>query len=102
MSPLLTVFVVLGQQDLSLKDAVREALTNHPSIASAAARVKAATARLDEAKSGKLPRVQYSESFARSDNPVFVFGALLTQRQFTDTNFAIGSLNRPNFLNSVQ
>lgn len=102
MSPLLAVFVVLGQQDLSLKDAVREALTNHPSIASAAARVKAATARIDEAKSGKLPRVQYSESFARSDNPVFVFGALLTQRQFTENNFAIGSLNRPNFLNNFQ
>jgi outer membrane protein TolC len=46
--------------------------------------------------------VNYSESWARSDNPVFVFGSLLTQHQFGPQNFDIGSLNRPDFLNDFQ
>lgn len=81
---------------------MREALVSHPSIAVAAARVQAAQARIDGAKSGMRPRVQYSESFARSDNPVFVFGSLLTQRQFSAANFAIPSLNQPDFVNNFQ
>ena len=38
----------------------------------------------------------------RSNNPVFVFGSLLTQHQFTEQNFAIGRLNRPDFLTNFQ
>ncbi|HUK52235.1 MAG TPA: TolC family protein, partial [Candidatus Binatia bacterium] len=41
-------------------------------------------------------------SFARSDNPVFVFSSLLTQHQFGPENFNIGPLNRPDFLNNFQ
>jgi hypothetical protein len=39
---------------------------------------------------------------ARSNNPVFVFSSLLTQHQFGLENFAIGPLNRPDFLNNFQ
>jgi outer membrane protein len=46
--------------------------------------------------------VNYSESWTRSDNPVFVFGSLLTQHQFGTQNFQIGSLNNPDFLNNFQ
>lgn len=111
MKPILPVAAILAvasgataaaAQELSLEAAVREALVSHPSIAVAAARVQAAQARIDGAKSGMRPRVQYTESFARSDNPVFVFGSLLTQRQFSESNFAISSLNRPDFLNNFQ
>jgi outer membrane protein TolC len=49
-----------------------------------------------------LPRVNYSESWTRSDNPVFVFSSLLTQRQFSASNFDVASLNRPDFLNNFQ
>jgi outer membrane protein TolC len=33
---------------------------------------------------------------------VFVFSSLLTQRQFAESNFALGPLNRPDFLNNFQ
>jgi len=33
---------------------------------------------------------------------VFVFSSLLTQHQFSDANFAIGSLNRPDAMNNYQ
>jgi outer membrane protein len=103
-TPLILLLAVpaWGQDPLSLRDAVRQALRGNPSIAATAAGMKAAEARVTQARSGGLPKVNYSESFARSDNPVFVFGSLLAQHQFTEQNFAIGPLNRPDFLNNFQ
>lgn len=85
-----------------MKDAVRQALTRHPALTAAAARIDAAGSRVEQAKSGYLPRVQYRESYQRGNNPVYVFGALLTQRQFTAANFSIDKLNRPDALNNFQ
>lgn len=93
---------VWAQDAMSLKDAVHLALEKNSSIAASAASQKAAGSRVDEAHSGFLPKVNYSESWARSDNPVFVFSSLLTQHQFGDQNFQLGPLNRPDFLNNFQ
>ena len=103
----ITLLVLLAlplaaQGPLSLKDAVGLALTKHPSMEAAAAEVKAAEARREQARSGYLPKVNYSESWQRSDNPVFVFSSLLTQHQFSEQNFAIGPLNRPDAMNNFQ
>jgi outer membrane protein len=92
-----------GAQDpMSLKDAVRLALDKNKSIEASTAARKAAESRIAEARSGSLPKVNYSESWARSDNPVFVFSSLLTQHQFGEQNFQVGPLNRPDFLNNFQ
>jgi len=93
---------VLAQSPLSLKDAVRLALDKHPSIEAVGAEVRAAQTRIREARSGYLPKLNYSESWQRSDNPVFVFSSLLTQHQFAEQNFVIGPLNRPAALNNFQ
>ncbi len=94
----------IGAQDagISLNDAVRLALEKNKSLEAAAAANKAADARISEARGGRLPKINYSESWARSDNPVFVFSSLLTQKQFGEPNFQIGPLNNPNFLNNFQ
>ena len=96
--------VPIGAQDaaMSLNDAVRLALDKNKSIEASNAAKKGADTRISEARSGFLPKVNYSESWARSDNPVFVFSSLLTQNQFGEQNFQIGSLNNPNFLNNFQ
>lgn len=91
-----------AQNPLSLQDAVRTALEKHPSVEAGRSAVKAAESRITEARSGRLPRLNYSESWTRSDNPVFVFSSLLTQHQFTEQNFAIGPLNRPDAMNNFQ
>lgn len=91
-----------AQTPLSLKDAVRLALEKHPTIEAVGAEVKAAETRIQQARSGYLPKLNYSESWQRSDNPVFVFSSLLTQHQFGEQNFAIGPLNRPDALNNFQ
>lgn len=93
-----------GAQDpsMSLNDAVRLALEKNKSIEASGAASKAAEMRVSEARSGRLPKLNYSESWTRSDNPVFVFGSLLTQHQFGTQNFEIGPLNNPDFLNNFQ
>jgi len=91
-----------GQDALSLRDAVRLAIRENKAIAGTNAGARAAETRIAQARSGMLPKVNYSESFARSNNPVFVFSSLLTQHQFGVENFAIGPLNRPDFLNNFQ
>lgn len=87
---------------LSLREAVQRALAGNQSIEAASAAEKVADIRIAEARAGNLPKVNYTESWARSDNPVFVFSSLLTQHQFGAQNFAIGALNQPDFLNNFQ
>ncbi len=91
-----------AQEPLSLKEAVKQALGHHPALDAASARIQAAGSRIEQAKSGWKPRLQYMESYQRGDNPIYVFGALLTQHQFTAANFNIDTLNRPDALNNFQ
>lgn len=91
-----------AQDPLSLADAVRLAIRENASLAGTTEGARASVARIAQARAGMLPKINYSESFARSDNPVFVFSSLLTQHQFGAENFAIGPLNRPDFLNNFQ
>ena len=91
-----------AQEPLSLPDAVRLALRENKSLAAAGADDRASQQKIVQARSGMLPKVNYSESWARSDNPVFVFSSLLTQHQFGMDNFQIGPLNRPDSLNDFQ
>jgi|GEM_PF-4387612 len=99
---LFAVFPVGAQAPISLQDAVHLALDKNKSVEAANASTKSAEMRISEARSGLLPKVNYSESWATSDNPVFVFSSLLTQHQFGAQNFEIGALNQPNFLNNFQ
>ncbi len=102
------LFVLLGglplaaQEPLSLRQAVDLALQANPLAAAAEAGEREAEARWRQARSGYLPRLNFSESFQRSNNPVFVFGSLLTQHQFTASNFDLGLLNRPEALSNYQ
>ncbi len=91
-----------GQDAISLKEAVRESMARSKVIEASGAASDAASARVTEARGGLLPQVNYSESWARSNSPVFVFSSLLTQRQFSESNFDVASLNRPDFLNNFQ
>lgn len=91
-----------AQDPMALKEAVHLALEKNKSMEASVAARKAAESRIAEARGGNLPKVNYSESWARSDNPVFVFSSLLTQHQFGEQNFQVGPLNRPDFLNNFQ
>jgi outer membrane protein TolC len=91
-----------AQEALTLRQAVSLALRSNPLVAAADAGEKEAEARIRQARSGLLPRVQFSESLQRGNNPVFVFSSLLTQHRFIEESFAIGRLNRPDALSNHQ
>ena len=93
---------LFAQESLSLRDAIRLALRGNPGLAAAAAAEKASESRIAQARGESLPKVNFSESLTRSNNPVFVFSSLLTQHQFGPENFNIGPLNRPDSLNNFQ
>ena len=93
---------LLAQDALSLRDAVQLALRQNKAITATNAGTEASSARIEEAWAGWLPKVNYSESFTRSDNPVFVFSSLLMQHQFGAENFSLGPLNRPDSMNNFQ
>jgi outer membrane protein TolC len=82
-------------QPLTLQEAVRIALKKNPGVRAADAYAQAVQDGITAAKSLRYPRLDFSEGFTRGDNPVYVFGTLLTQRQFTAANFALGFLNTP-------
>ena len=91
-----------GQQPLSVEQAVALALEQNGLIQAGAAAAKSAEARIAGARGAFLPQVNYSESWQRSNNQVFVFGSLLEQKQFTAANFALDALNNAPFLNNFQ
>jgi outer membrane protein TolC len=86
--------------DLSLADAVKQALEKHPGLRAASHQVAAAAAGADQARAGFLPRVDFSEGLVRSDNPVYAFGSLLNQGRFTQADFAVDKLNHPDAINN--
>lgn len=99
---LITAGAALGQQPLTLKEAVQQALQAHPSQDIAAASVREAQARVEQARASFLPRATYTEFFQTSNQPVFAFGTLLNQRRFTSGDFALDALNNPGFVNNFQ
>ena len=81
--------------NLTLAEAVRMALEKNPTVQAADAYAKAVHQGIAEARAAWMPRVDFSEGFTRGNNPVYVFGGLLTERQFTASDFGLGSLNTP-------
>jgi outer membrane protein len=94
--------VAQTQQPLSLRDAVNQALERNPALAASKDQAEASRARVGEAKAGWFPRVDVSQGFTRGNNPVYVFGSLLTQRQFTAADFNLSRLNAPTPLDNFQ
>lgn len=82
-------------ESLSLVQAVQIALRNNPAKRVAAANREIAAAQIREARAGRRPVLQASETFTTSNNPVFVFGSLLEQGRFTANNFNLNALNHP-------
>ncbi len=86
--------------DLTLVDAVKQALEKQPALRAANHQVAAAAAGVDQARAGFLPRADFSEGLTRSDNPVYAFGSLLNQGRFTQADFAVDRLNHPDAISN--
>ncbi len=104
--PLLAICIAAGgaaaQEKLTLEQAVRKALESNPDLAMDAPAKAAADLDLAASKAGYRPRLDFEQSFLGGNNPVYVFGTLLTQRNFTAADFALPSLNTPDPLANLQ
>jgi outer membrane protein TolC len=89
-------------EELTLPLAVEVALRTNPLMRATAAGREIADAQAQEAKAGRFPLVQLSETWINGDNPVFVFGSLLEQGRFAQRNFDLRSLNNPDPLNNFR
>jgi outer membrane protein TolC len=87
--------VVLAQQPITLGEAVRTALDKNPMRRAALAETKIAGTGVQEARSSFLPRISFSESALRGNDPVYVFGTKLRQQRFTMADFSLNQLNTP-------
>lgn len=87
---------------LTLPLAVELALRTNPLTRATASGREIADAQLQQARSGRLPLVQLSETFTNGNNPVFVFGSLLEQGRFTQQNFNLPLLNNPDPLTNFR
>ncbi len=89
-------------QPLTLRQAIASALEKNPKLRAAGFEAEAAAARVSQARAMRLPRVDFVQGITRGNNPIYVFGTLLTQRQFTAANFALARLNTPTPLDNFQ
>ncbi len=91
-----------AQDKLTLEQAVRRALENNPDQAADAPARAAADSGLAASRAGYRPRIDLEQSVLGGNNPVYVFGTLLTQRRFTADNFALPALNTPDPQQNLQ
>jgi outer membrane protein TolC len=91
------LFSQQGQQSspLTLQQAVNIALEKNPQRKAALADTKATSADVKEARTLLFPHVTFSETSARGNDPVYVFGSRLRQQRFSTADFALNSLNTP-------
>lgn len=83
------------QAPLSLREAVAIALEKNPARKMALADSQIAHAQTSLAQSGFLPRVSFTEAATIGNDPVYAFGTRLRQGRFTQTDFALNTLNYP-------
>jgi len=91
-----------AQEPLPLAKAVARVLERNPDLAVDAPMREAAGSDLSASRAGYLPRLDFEQSYTGGNNPVYVFGTLLTQRRFTAQNFALSSLNSPDAIDNLQ
>jgi outer membrane protein TolC len=89
-------------QALTLEQAVETALEQNPVFRTSTDEAEAARARLRQAQAARIPRLDFRQDFTRGNNPVYVFGTKLNQRQFTAADFALNQLNAPTPVDNFQ
>jgi outer membrane protein TolC len=80
---------------LTLPKAVSMALERYPLHNTAIADTRISAAVIREARSQLMPKIMFTESAARGNDPIFVFSSRLRQQNFTLDDFALNQLNTP-------
>jgi outer membrane protein TolC len=95
LATLLVALPASAQSPLSLSAAIARAKAHNPDAESAAAAEREAAERVTQARGGYFPKIDVAESWQRGNDPVFVFSSHLAQRHFSEADFGLDALNRP-------
>lgn len=86
---------IRAQETLTLTQAIQTALRQNPDIDAAKAGIDEAKANFSLARTQYLPQVNFTEDMSRGNDQVYVFGTRLRQQRFTQADFALDALNKP-------
>ena len=86
---------ITAQEPLTLRQAIQLALKQNPDTDAAKATAEEAKAGVALARTQYLPQVNFTEDMSRGNDPVYVFGTRLRQQRFTQADFALDALNKP-------
>jgi outer membrane protein len=84
-----------AQEPVTLRQAINQALGQSPEAAIARAGNLDARASATLARTALFPQLTFTEDISRGNDPVYAFGTRLRQRQFTQADFALNTLNFP-------
>jgi len=84
---------------ITMTEAIEEALRGNAGLRVARANLEIADAEAQGAAAPLWPSLAVDGGFARSNDPVFVFGTKLRQGTFSDADFALDELNNPDPIN---
>jgi len=84
-----------AQEPLSLRQAIQRALSQSPDAAIAQSGNEDAKASATLARTALFPQLNFTEDISRGNDPVYVFGTRLRQRQFKQADLALNALNYP-------
>lgn len=106
MAKLMTLILSLlaaaaSAQEFSFQDAVREMLGENPRLAQTRLQSDASRSQVGEVKAAYWPQLDFVQSWAYSNNPVYAFGTLLNQQRFSAADFSLDAINHPNPLSDV-
>jgi TolC family type I secretion outer membrane protein len=96
----LAVRAEVQDQPLTLEEAIAAALKYNPQIVAARHEAAAADFQVTTARSGLLPQLYLTESFNRTNSPLWAFGTKLNQGVIEATDFNPGQLNEPDDINN--
>lgn len=85
---------------LTLSEALKTAFDQNPGVTAVLHQVKAAESKIIQARSGFYPQIYITETFNRTTNPMWAFGAKLNQEVITRNDFVPASLNDPAQINN--
>jgi outer membrane protein len=91
---------VYAAEPLTLEQAVETALKNNPSLRAADSQMESAQAGVVKSSSGFLPKVNLSETWSKSDNPLMVLGTKLNREIVTAPDFSPETINNPEALSN--
>lgn len=92
----------ISPKRISLSQAIQIALRDNRTLRAARFGSESARAEVGVARGAMLPHLDALENFSDTNNPVQVFSSLLSQQDFTQSDFALDSLNHPGFLSNFQ